>query len=505
MPSSLRTVIGRLGTGLLLLLTLGIRPRRLRSAESGAEPVWLAGLAIAIWAARDWLAAEADRSFDAVGLATTLAACAVLIGVLSALRSDSRRFDAHAVASVIAAASVWLGVLAIAAMFAWQPIIDRLAIGRALQQSLWQGFEIAAAAWFLLVVWQIGRIGSIAEPRKLEDVTDSSPTEPAGLPARKRIGGWLVAGCLAAGLALPSRPLFDGAAADPGTSGLLHMAVRYVGTAMAKPPPPRARPPRIDVEAVYYSQPGLMRKALAGLSPSRAERPEIYFVGAATFAGQAVFMREVQTARSIVDERFGTHGRSMLLINNRDTLASVPLANTANLTETLTALSSIMDPEKDLLFLYITSHGSPGEIAVQLPGFSPNQITPEGLRQMLAASNIKNRLVVISACYSGSFIPALEGPDTVVLTAARPDRTSFGCSDERDWTYFGDAFFNHALRQTHSFTDAFGLARKLVARWEAEQKVDASEPQIAAGARAVAKIDEITALFAGAPAASGSR
>ena len=474
MLSSLGPALRLLVAGLVLLVTLRCKPERLRSR--GAEPVWLVALALAVWAGHDWLRAEADRSFDAMGLATALGAVAVLAGCVVAVRSPSRVFDTGAVLGIAAAVAAWIGGLAIATQLAWSPIVQALQISREQQAMLWLGLQMAAAAWALLAMLRLGRLAGRDE---------------TGAVRVWLLGPYLVCACVAAAVLLPLRPMFEGASAGDGSPGLLHVTSQFIGEALAEKRPPRPRLPRIDVEAIYARQPAMLRTSLAGLASSRADRPEIYFVGAATFAGQAVFMREVLSARTIVDERLGTRERSMLLINHRDTLDDVPLANTTNLEATLKALASVMDPDKDLLFLYITSHGSPGEIAVQFPGFSPNQITPERLARILAASRIKHRLVVLSACYSGSFIPALKGPDTVVLTAARPDRTSFGCSDEREWTYFGDAFFNHALRQTHSIGEAFEQAKALITKWEAEQKFDPSEPQIAAGRAAQTKLDEI--------------
>ena len=60
-------------------------------------------------------------------------------------------------------------------------------------------------------------------------------------------------------------------------------------------------------------------------------------------------------------------------------------------------------------------------------------------------------------------------------------RTGFGCEDRRQWTYFGDAYFNQALRQERSFRRAFELARQQIAEWEAEDGLRPSLPQIAGG------------------------
>jgi hypothetical protein len=68
------------------------------------------------------------------------------------------------------------------------------------------------------------------------------------------------------------------------------------------------------------------------------------------------------------------------------------------------------------------------------------------LANMLARTGMRHKVVVISACYSGIFIPRLANPDILVITAADADHPSFGCQDKAKWTYFGDAFFNVALR-----------------------------------------------------------
>ena len=53
--------------------------------------------------------------------------------------------------------------------------------------------------------------------------------------------------------------------------------------------------------------------------------------------------------------------------------------------------------------------------------------------------------------------------------------------DGPEWTYFGDAFFNVALRRANSLNDAFLLARSLVLKRELRQGFDPSHPQMAGG------------------------
>jgi hypothetical protein len=100
---------------------------------------------------------------------------------------------------------------------------------------------------------------------------------------------------------------------------------------------------------------------------------------------------------------------------------------------------------------------------------------------MLNATHLRYRAVVISACYSGVFIPWLANPNSLVVTAADANHSSFGCEDRAKWTYFGDAFFNIALRRTTRLKDAFALARALVGQREARNGFVPSHPQMAGG------------------------
>jgi len=93
---------------------------------------------------------------------------------------------------------------------------------------------------------------------------------------------------------------------------------------------------------------------------------------------------------------------------------------------------------------------------------------------------VRHKVVVISACYSGVFIPLLANPDVLVITAADANHSSFGCLDKANWTYFGDAFFNAALRQARSLKDAFVVARALVRKRELREHFEPSNPQMAA-------------------------
>lgn len=74
--------------------------------------------------------------------------------------------------------------------------------------------------------------------------------------------------------------------------------------------------------------------------------------------------------------------------------------------------------------------------------------------------------MVISACYSGGFIPFLEDENTLIMTVEAYNRTSFGCSDDAEITYFGRAFFKESLLESASFEAAFVKAKCLIYEWK---------------------------------------
>src|SRR5205814_10260788 len=147
----------------------------------------------------------------------------------------------------------------------------------------------------------------------------------------------------------------------------------------------------------------------------------------------------------------------------------------------LKAIAARMDRDEDILFLFLTSHGSRRHaLALQQSYLTLRDLPAADLARLVKESGIRWKVIVVSACYSGGFIDPLKDDTTLIITAARHDRASFGCADENDFTYFGRAFFKEALPASRSFQDAFARADALLAEWEKEeQPKDArSLPQI---------------------------
>jgi hypothetical protein len=194
------------------------------------------------------------------------------------------------------------------------------------------------------------------------------------------------------------------------------------------------------------------------------------------FGDQGVFESEAAGAAQVVAGRFGSGPINVQYNSKKGGRATIE-----GLATSLQAASKGMDVENDVLFLILTSHGSRAGLAVKA-GRVMQTLTPSNLADMLARTNVRHKVVVISACHSGVFIPRLANPDTLVITAADADHPSFGCRDKAKWTYFGDAFFNVALRQAKSLQDAFVAARALVRKRELREHFEPSNPKMAGGA-----------------------
>src|SRR5262249_25683733 len=177
-------------------------------------------------------------------------------------------------------------------------------------------------------------------------------------------------------------------------------------------------------------------------------------------------------------ERYGAIGHTLVLVNNASTLTTYPIASLSNLQSAVDAVAEKMDPEQDVLLLFLTSHGSRDhELSVSLDPLPLDQINPDDVADLFTDTKIRNKVVVISACYSGGFIDALRGPSTMVITAARADRTSFGCGTQSAITDFGRAFFVKGLNDNDNFPAAFAEAKRLIDQWETRDHEEHSEPQ----------------------------
>lgn len=256
-----------------------------------------------------------------------------------------------------------------------------------------------------------------------------------------------------------------------------------------------------EPEATMYAQSELLSRALDGLAPQRPGTIDLFALAFGGDASEDVFRNEVEYVQQLLPQRFDATGHTLVLLNHPDTSASQPLATATNLERALRGLGRRMDPAEDVLFLYLTSHGSEEhELYVNQPPLALDQLTPKRLRSALDAAGIRWRVLVVSACYSGGYLDVLRDPQTLVMTASRADRASFGCGADAEITWFGRAFLAQALNATADFEQAFKHATRQIQTWEQKDGIEASHPQIDVGDRIGAQLERWRAEFTPGPA-----
>jgi hypothetical protein len=234
----------------------------------------------------------------------------------------------------------------------------------------------------------------------------------------------------------------------------------------------------LSVEDLFYSQNQMVDRVFETLRPQRPGTPDLYLVALGGYGLEKVFLNEAEYVRNLFDQRFDTRDRSLILVNNTETIDRYPLANRHNLSAALNGLGRIIDPDEDMLFLFMTSHGSRDhKFSVDFGPVPLDDISPAQLREALDDAGIRWRIIVVSSCYSGGFIDPLRTPETLIITAAADDRKSFGCGTKSEFTDFGTAYFKHALEQQPDFIKAFDIATKWIAEKERREKRTPSLPQ----------------------------
>jgi hypothetical protein len=343
--------------------------------------------------------------------------------------------------------------------------------------SFWTSDQAETVAFLVFLVWWLGAVAAVF--RSVE------PERRRAVPRAFALGLALLVSLLA----LPSYPTLRGADFDVRTSSLWQFIPAYIHGDLSHQA--EHRPRTVDGAEVDLSQPALLDAQLSALSSRAKGRTNIYAIGIAGSADQEVFLAELKGGLDVLSRVFSLNGHVVELVNQPDTVRSFPVASRQNLAAAVRAIAHAMDRDEDILLLFMTSHGSRKGIALSLPGAVDNGLTPADVARLLDQNGIKNRIIIVSACYSGVFVKPLADDHTIIITAADERSTSFGCANEREWTYFGDAFFNRGLHGSATLEEAFLDAKGSIAQWEARDGLTPSNPQAQFGAALVKKLEPL--------------
>ncbi|MES2688688.1 MAG: C13 family peptidase [Pseudomonadota bacterium] len=248
----------------------------------------------------------------------------------------------------------------------------------------------------------------------------------------------------------------------------------------AQDPRPRLHLSQETLEA----QQALWQRTLEAIAPQRPGVTDVYGLVFAPYAAEDVFLRESTMVSGVLAERFDAQGRVIHLLNHAGTAHTHPWATPLNLQRAVEALAQRMDRENDVLVVYMTSHGARDfKLAASHWPLEVPPLSPAELRKALDKAGIRNRVIAVSACYSGGWVDVLADEHTLVMTAADATHTSYGCGQLSELTFFGRAMFDEQLRKTRSFEQAFSAAVPVIQQREIEAGKDDgfSNPQIKVG------------------------
>ena len=355
----------------------------------------------------------------------------------------------------------------------------RFSAPAAAQGTPWTGPTASYAIYAAAVAWWVGAMASVIgslEPQSRLRLIGRTRGLMGGA-IRRQCAGASGPGISAAATSTPAAPI-------GGNS-----STRFIDEKTGQAPACASEIARLE-----KAQPALLQAEVARLAPPRKGATDVYALGIAGWADQDVFVKELDGGLQAIASVLPIKDRTSALSIDRDTLETIPLADLQNFQAAVHAIGDVMDKDNDILVLFMTSHGEKTGFALELPG-AVAELTPQQVASTLDGAGIKNRIVIVSACYSGIFVPPLKNDNTIVLTASDAQNTSFGCAPERDWTYFGDAFFRQSLHPGTDFENAFDHARILIQGWELMDHAPPSNPQ---GEFGRALVDKLAPLFAAA-------
>jgi len=233
-------------------------------------------------------------------------------------------------------------------------------------------------------------------------------------------------------------------------------------------------------ESYLYKQQTLLDAQFNALKDNTPNQKDFYSLSVAAYGNQTVFSSEVDIINDILIEHGISKSRQITLVNSMENI-ELPWATHHAIKQSLNSIENKMNTDEDILLMYATSHGNAElGISLNIHNMSLGSITPEQLSNTINDSQIKWKVIIISACYSGVFIDALKDENSIIITAADSTHTSFGCSNDLDMTFFGKAYFQEAFKNL-DFISTFNEAKRLVKIREEEQGYEFSNPQIHVG------------------------
>ncbi len=231
---------------------------------------------------------------------------------------------------------------------------------------------------------------------------------------------------------------------------------------------------------------------VAAMPAGSPGKTDLFVMSLAGDGKQWVFNREARLAIAQFDRRYASASRSLLLSNQPKADINTPIASRLTVETGIKAIAARMNRDEDILLLYLSSHGyQDGAVALSSNTNDLPPLTAGDVDSWLRDAGIMRSIIIVSACFSGSWAQPLQNPHRIILMAARQDRSSFGCSDDRELTFFGQALFPESMGKGLALLPAFDQAKKLIAVWETKGRLIPSEPQQSLGSKILPHLQKL--------------
>jgi Peptidase C13 family len=239
---------------------------------------------------------------------------------------------------------------------------------------------------------------------------------------------------------------------------------------------PRSEPALAQSRALLSQQHQTTQALLGGSTP-----PRLWFAGFAMHSQSHAFQGDLDAVGSFLVRQYPAVVALRFSNELQSRQLRYPFATALSLRATMAYIGQYAHAQ-DKVVVLLTTHGSKGLLSVNIGGADYPAVRAADLAQWLEPLGDRPTLILLSACYSGSFIPALARPNRIIYTAASAERNSFGCSFTSRISYFVEEFLVRDVDPQRSLQELFDAGRVRIAERERLLNYLPSEPASSVGA-----------------------